>query len=322
MNGLSTAGRTSPGAIHERLSVLADPVRCRLLAILEMDELTVTELSSILQLPQSTTSRHLKTLVEDGWVVGRRDGTSRRYVARPQEPGSSAGSLWSIVSAEIADSAAAADDRRRLRRVLRERRSKSQEFFSSAAAEWTEVRKTLFGDQFDRIALLGLLDRRWTVADLATGSGQMSALLAPFVAWVIAVDESAAMLETARRHLAPHPNVDVRQGRLEELPISDGELDAATLVLALHYLPEPEVAIAEAARALRPGGRLLLVDMLPHDRVEYRQSMGHVWLGFSDGQLRAWLTGAGFEEPIVSPLPIDPDAKGPSLFAASAVKAA
>jgi len=321
MNGLSAPSTSSSQGVFDRLSVLADPVRCRLLTILERDELTVSELCSILQLPQSTASRHLKTLVEDGWVQGRKDGTSRRYIAQPLAEGSSAAALWSVVHGEIAQSVAVHNDLQRLQRVLAERRTKSQEFFSSAAAEWTEVRKNLFGEHFDRIALLGLLDRSWTVADLGTGSGQMSAHLAPFVGRVIAVDESDAMLQTARKRLLAHENVEVRQGRLESLPIADGELDAATLVLVLHYLPDPQAAIAEAARALCPGGRLLLVDMLPHERAEYRQSMGHLWLGFSSAQLEAWFSAAGFEKPIVSPLPIDATAKGPTLFAASAVKA-
>jgi ArsR family transcriptional regulator len=110
----------------------------------------------------------------------------------------------------------------------------------------------------------------------------------------------------------------VRRGELEELPIQDGELDAATLLLVLHHLPEPAQALAEAARALHPGGRLLIADMLPHDHEEYRQQMGHVWLGFSEETIKRLLGTAGFDRIRFVPLPIDSDAKGPALFVASA----
>src|ERR1700682_3682351 len=130
--------------------------------------------------------------------------------------------------------------------------------------------------------------------DLGCGSGQMSAALAPFVGRVIAVDASAAMLQAAKRRLSAFDNVDLRRGELEALPIDDRALDVATLMLVLHHVPEPERALAEVARVLKPGGRLILVDMLPHDRDRYRQQMGHVWLGFSEDQITRMLADAGF----------------------------
>jgi ArsR family transcriptional regulator len=135
---------------------------------------------------------------------------------------------------------------------------------------------------------------------------------------VIAVDESAAMLQAARRRVRGLGNVEVRRGSLEALPIDDASLDAATCVLVLHHLPAPEAALAEAARVLRPGGRLLLADMLPHDRESYRHQMGHVWLGFSEDEIGRRLGAAGFEHVRLRPLPPDPTAQGPSLFAAAA----
>ncbi|NNL69945.1 MAG: metalloregulator ArsR/SmtB family transcription factor, partial [Acidimicrobiia bacterium] len=316
----STATIDRGAAMLEHLSVLSDPVRCRALAVLEQDELTVSELCGILQLPQSTMSRHLKTLAEDGWVDSRRDGTSRRYVAAPLGEGSPASQVWKVARTEVAAGPAAATDRKRLQSVLADRRRRSQEYFTGAAAEWTETRASLFGQDFDRVALLGLLDRTWVVGDLGTGSGQMSMQLAPFVDRVIAVDESEAMLQAARDRLAGEANVEVRAGRLEALPIADGELDAAMLVLVLHYVPDPSAAIAEASRAIAAGGRILIVDMLPHDRTEYRRSMGHLWLGFDPDTIGEWLAAAGFDRPIVGALPADVDARGPALFAASATK--
>ncbi len=148
----------------------------------------------------------------------------------------------------------------------------------------------------------------------------MAAALAPFVARVVAVDRSGEMLQAARRRLRDFANVDVRRGELEALPIADEELDAATLLLVLHHVPDPGAALREAARVLQPGGRLLICDMLPHDREEYRQQMGHVWLGFGEEQLRQLLGGAGFEKVRIAPLPADPAAKGPALFVASAIQ--
>ena len=148
----------------------------------------------------------------------------------------------------------------------------------------------------------------------------MSALLAPHVGTVIAVDGSADMLQAARARLADLANVEVRRGALEALPIDDGQLDVAVLALVLHHLPDPARALAEAGRVLAPGGRVLIVDMLPHDRLDYQAQMGHVWLGFGEAQIRRWLDAAGFDEPRLAALPAEPSAKGPALFRAVASK--
>ena len=158
------------------------------------------------------------------------------------------------------------------------------------------------------------------VGDLGCGTGQGAATLAPFVKQVIAVDRSSDMLDAARRRVQDLPNVDVRRGELEALPIQDSALDAATLLLVLHHLPDPAEALAEAARVLRPGGRLLISDMLPHDRETYRQQMGHVWLGFGGDAIQKMLGSAGFDQVRIASLPADPDAKGPALFVAGATR--
>ena len=308
--------------IFDRLAELGDPVRCRLLLALEAEELTVSEICRVMQLPQSTASRHLRILAEGDWVTRRRDGTSQRYRGAAERQPETAAELWQLLREEVARSRDAAQDRRRLRDVVARRQSRSQEFFSGAAGQWAELRRRLFGQRFEVQALASLFDPQWTIGDLGCGTGELTEALAAGAAQVIAVDDSEAMLAAARGRFNGRGNVELRQGRIESLPIADGELDAATLVLVLHYLADPAVAVREAARTLRPGGRLLLVDMLPHDRVEYRQEMGHVWLGFEPDEVGRWLEAAGLGEVRLRPLTTDEEAKGPALFAAVAFKPA
>lgn len=308
--------------VLDRLTALGDGTRTRVLLLLERQELTVSELCAVLQAPQSTVSRHLKALADASWVVSRPDGTRRFYRMDRDGLPSSMRRLWGAVREEVATSPGAEQDRVRLASVLTQRRRRSEEFFSSEAGQWDSMRDDLFGAGFYLQALPGLLDETWTVGDLGCGTGHVAASLAPFVAQVIAVDGSEAMLAEARRRLAGHDNVQVLHGELEALPVDDAALDAAVLALVLHHLPDPGRALAEVARALRPGGRILVVDMLPHDREDMAGRMGHVWLGFAEETIKAHLNEAGFQSPRIVPLPADPDAQGPALFAAAARRAA
>jgi ubiquinone/menaquinone biosynthesis C-methylase UbiE/DNA-binding transcriptional ArsR family regulator len=307
-------------AILDHLSALSDPTRSRILLLLDRHELTVSELCAIMQLPQSTMSRHLKALSDSGWIAARAEGTSNLYVMTRDELDSPARRLWLLVREQVGPTPAAVQDQRRLQSALAGRRTKSQEFFSSSAGQWDRVRDELFGDRVHLAAFAALADSSWTVGDLGCGTGQASAALAPFVERVIAVDASANMLQAAKKRLHGFDNIDLRRGDLEALPIDDARLDAATLMLVLHHVPEPEKALADVARVLKPGGRLLLVDMQPHDRDGYRQQMGHVWLGFSDEHIRRILSESGFDAIRIVPLSPDPKVKGPGLFVATAQK--
>ena len=316
MNGLS-ASAAAP-EILDHLTALADPTRARLLFLLERYELTVSELCAVLQLPQSTVSRHLKALADADWVRSRAEGTSNLYRMTREDLDAGAERLWSLVREQLSSSSASIQDDSRLQDVLHERRTKSQEFFNSSAGQWDRLRTELFGHRFHFAALIGLVDPDWAVGDIGCGTGEVAAALAPFVQRVIAVDGSGPMLQAARRRLEHVPNVDVRRGDVEALPIDDASLEAVTFILVLHHVAAPEKALAEVARVLRPGGRLLLVDMVPHDRERFRQQMGHVWLGFSEAQLSGYLESAGFVDGRVQTMPRDPKAKGPALFAATA----
>jgi ArsR family transcriptional regulator len=307
-------------AIFEDLTTLADATRGRMLLILERQELTVSELCTILQLPQSTVSRHLKTLADAQWVSSRRDGTSRYYTLALDERDAHTRRLWSLLREQIGATPGADQDARRLKSVLGRRQTKSEEFFASAAGQWDRLRRDLFGGASALHALPALVDRGWTIGDLGCGTGETSAALAPFVARTIAIDRSGDMLQAARRRLRDAAGAEVRRGELEALPVADGELDAAVMIVVLHHVPDPAAVLREASRALKAGGRLVVCDMLPHDHEEYRQQMGHVWLGFGDDQLRRLLAGAGFDDIRIVPMAIDPQAKGPALFVASATK--
>jgi ArsR family transcriptional regulator len=300
----------------DSLSALSDPTRARMLRLLDGHELTVSELCGVLQLPQSTVSRQLKTLADAEWVSSRRDGTSRYYTLAPGAAEGSRSRLWQLTRDELAGRPGVQQDARRLTRVLARRSEASQQFFASAAGQWDRLREDFFGRDFAIEALLGLLPADWVVADLGCGTGALLPVLAPHVARVVGVDGSDEMLAAARARARDLPNVELRLGALEALPFDACSLDVATLMLVLHHLPSPADALAEAARVLKPGGRVLVVDMTPHDREEYRQRMGHVWLGFSDDQMRRLLAQAGFDKVRIHPLPPAADAKGPALFAA------
>ena len=304
-------------AVIEQLATLADATRNRILLVLEQHELTVSELCAVLQLPQSTASRHLRILADEGWLVARAEGTSRQYRLAAPLPDSAA-HLWRVVREQLAGSMQSAHDGARLRSVLAERRVQSRKFFATAAGQWDAMRTELFGARAELAAFPALLDAEAVVADLACGTGQLAAAVAPFAARVVAIDESRAMLDAAARRLEGQANIEIRQGDLERLPIDDRSVDIALLVLALHHAVEPERVLRETRRILAPRGRLLVVDMVPHERDDYRQQMGHVWQGFAAEQIGRWLESAGFGSWRYAELRADPAARGPNLFAATA----
>jgi len=306
--------------VAERLAALSEPVRLRLCRLLEREELSVGEVASVLQLPQSTVSRHLKVLSDGGWLLKRADGTATMYRLVLDDLDADARALWVAVREQLGDSAELREDLRRLDSVLDDRKADSSAFFGRVAGAWDDLRTQLFGSSFTAPALLALLPRDWVVADLGCGTGNAAEMLSGRVRRVIAVDASEVMLRAARKRLGNVRGVEFRQGPLEDVPLRDSTVDAAVCVLVLHHLSQPELAVAEMMRILRPGGRVLVVDMFEHDRKEYRQQMGHKHLGFSEPRVKAMLERAGFSRVRVDALPAWPDSKGPSLFVATGDK--
>ena len=286
-----------PDALLAWMDGLADETRLRLVRLLERHELSVAELCEIIQLPQSTVSRHLKVLSEQEWVRSRSQGTTNLYRTVLDELDPTPRKLWLIAREQTEGWATTAQDELRLHQTLRKRQADPQAFFAGAAGQWDKLRGELYGRNFSAAALLALLPKDLTVVDLGCGTGPLIADLAPHVAKIIGVDNSADMLKAAKKRLADAPNVDLRRG------------------------PEPKSAIAEAARVLKPGGKLVVIDLLPHDRDDFRRQMGQLSLGLSPEFIAGAMDDVKLQAVTVKPLPPEAAAKGPALFLATATRA-
>lgn len=192
----------------------------------------------------------------------------------------------------------------------------SREFFGRVGSEWDLIRRDLFGVAPEVTASVDILDPHWTVVDLGCGTGEWAERLAPVVARVIAVDREPSMLLAARRRLHAHPNVQFVDAELDSLPVTNATADFAVCSLVLHHIDNPAGAMAEALRVLKPGGRLLVMDMVPHVHEDLMRSMGHRHPGFSEADLKAFAKASGATLLRYRRLPPARDGKGPGLFAA------
>lgn len=273
---------------------LADEVRLRILGALLGAELSVAELVDVLGLPQSTVSRHLKPLREAGLAETRREGTSIYYRrgALVEEP-----DLSAVLAKRLRELPGASRDAAAVRRVLDQRRKRSREFFEKVAGKYGAL--TQPGGGWEALAAglaAGFAGK--DVADLGSGEGALSLLLARFAKSVTAVDQSKAMLRQVReraKDAGVGARVNVAEGDLEELPLSDRSVDAAFLSQALHHAARPAHAVAEAARILRPGGRLVVLDLERHEQDWVREQWADQWLGFEEREVRTWMEQADVE---------------------------
>jgi len=298
------------------LSILAEPLRVRLLAALEEAELGVSELCRVVQLPQSTVSRHLKALLTSGWVQRRTEGRHAHYAADPAALATPSAELWGLVGGAFARTLIASEDRSRLEQVIAER---GDDFFGRVPHEWDAIRERLFGDRFLLSAVAAQLPSDAVLVDLGCGTGHTLLHLAPFVGRAIGVDREPRMLAVARQRLGGVARVEWHEGALTDLPLPDGIADLVLLILVLHHVRDVAAALAEARRILAPGGRLTVVDMVAHDRRDWRQAMGHQHLGFGEADLAAHAATAGLRCTQYHPLPPVTDAQGPPLFVATCV---
>ena len=277
--------------------LLGDEARLRLLRVLDQDRFNVKELTGILGLAQSGVSRHLGLLKESELVVEERDGAYSFYRLAPSVKAATS-PLWPLLQSQFdaaAGSPAIKADESRLQEVLRLRR----ENFEHVGPDTRDGRQLVPGRSWAAWSrALGLLLPPLEVADLGCGEGYLTVETARWAKQVTAVDRSSGVLARAkalaeRKKLS---NIVWKKGELEKLPIDTASLDVALLSQALHHAAEPAQAVEEAARILRPGGRLLILDLRPHDETWVRDKLGDRWFGFSDEHLSGLLTRAGFTD--------------------------
>lgn len=309
-----------PDALIRWMESLGDPSRMRMLRLLERHELGVAELSDVLRLPQSTISRHLKTLNEQNWLRSRRVGTAHFSSMFVDELTDAQRRLWHLAREQINNWTTISQDEFRLQRLLHQRSAGARKFFTGAAGEWDATREELYGSAFIESALLALIPPEYVVADLGCGTGQMIERLAGHVARVIGIDNTPAMLQAARDRTARLSNVEIKEGELDALPFKDSSIDITLTVLAMSYVPEPLACIHEMSRVLKAGGRAIIVDVTAHDREDFRREMGQSRLGFNAKEIEGMLNQSGFRSTKYTPLPPEPSAKGPALFLASGTK--
>lgn len=281
-----------PAALFHSLS---DPSRLRLLRLLRRSELNVRELVAITGLSQPRVSRHLSVLREQGWLHQRRQGTWNWYRAvAPEEFPFGAELVDQVARAADLVGAAARDDRR-LDTVLAERQRRSDDFYADLAARWDTIRQEYDHPDIGLGTVAALVDPDLCVLDIGTGTGAMLPLLGGVVGVVVALDHSMAMLGRARDLCRQEKleRVDLCNGRVEELPFADDAFDACHCAMALHHVTQPQEAVAEMARVVRPGGRLMLTAFCPHEEEWMRDELAHRWLGFSREEIEEHLRGAG-----------------------------
>ncbi|MBV8417462.1 MAG: metalloregulator ArsR/SmtB family transcription factor [Verrucomicrobia bacterium] len=278
------------------LRTLSDPTRARLMNLLQAEELSVAEIQEILGMGQSRISTHLAQLKRSGLVQDRRVGKNIYYSWTPAGPIKEP-ELRSLIRLAVGDMPEAASDRSGLKHVLSKRRNRTREYFNKLAGKFG--RSYCPGRSWQGLAnLLLTLFPPIDVADLGAGEGTLSQLLAKRARKVIAVDISERMVEVGTQ-LAKEQgftNLEYRLGDLEEPPIADSSIDLAVFSQALHHANSPTKAIAAARRVLRPGGRLVILDLLAHSFEQARDLYADLWLGFSEVQLLHLLEQAGFRE--------------------------
>jgi ArsR family transcriptional regulator len=205
---------------------------------------------------------------------------------------------WALVSRTLREDPSSERDLAALSQVMEARAERTRSFFDSVGPEWDALRKVFNDDALRARAITRLVTPGQRVADVGTGTGILAAELARLGLRVIAIDNSARMLDAARAKLAAEgqAEVELRRGEASALPLADGEVDAALAHMVLHYLPSPADAVREMARAVRPGGRVVLVDFVRHSHEWMRQELGVAWLGFEPAEIAAWCAEAGLVE--------------------------
>src|SRR3954447_24218087 len=281
----------------DTLKAAAESSRLRILALLSRGDLTVSDLTEILSQSQPRVSRHLKLLLEAG-LIGRYQEGSWAFF-RLSDTDSARDFVMGLVSGIRGADPQVERDLERLASVKRKRQDRAAEYFSENAASWDHIRSLHVPDRAVEAALLKLVGKRpfQSMLDLGTGTGRLLEIFSPLYRRGVGIDMSREMLTVARANLdkAGIANAQVRQGDIFAPPVERDAFDLVTIHQVLHYLDDPARAIREAARLLRPSGRLVIVDFAPHSLEFLRADHAHVRLGFSDRQISEWFAEAGLD---------------------------
>jgi ArsR family transcriptional regulator len=271
---------------------LADATRLRILALVRRMELSVGELAQVLGQSQPRVSRHVKILTDAGLAERRKEGS---WVFVALGPDRVVQPLFAALDAWDGEGAEHAADLARLVAVRNDRAAAAAAWFEGHAGEWDAIRSLHIAESEVEAAMAALVGDApvGVLVDIGTGTGRMLELFGDRANEALGIDRSSEMLRLARAKLHDRANTELRQADLYRLPLRDGEADLAILHHVLHFAEAPDLAIAEAARVLGPGGRLLIADFAPHGREELRQRDAHTRLGFSDEQVRGWFEASG-----------------------------
>lgn len=278
------------------LRVLSDPTRIRILTLLKQEELSVNEIQRITGMGQSRISTHLGMLNETGAVNSRRDG-KKTYYSTNQELGADEKRFLAFVDQCASELSEYEADQLNLKRILSERDAQSQKYFSQLAGRFDRI----YGPGRSWEAFGQMLLRMIPpviVADLGCGEGLISEMLAQNCKKVIAVDNSPKMVEFGQKKAEKHEilNLEFRLGNLEDPPIESDSIDITLLSQALHHAEDPRLALKSAYRITKPGGKILILDLLKHTFQDAKKQFGDTWLGFTESKLHYWLETSGFIE--------------------------
>jgi ArsR family transcriptional regulator len=302
--------------IDPLLRALSEPTRLRMMRLLAHMELAVGELAQVLGQSQPRVSRHIRILCDAGLAERRKEGSWVFLRSAVSEHGalslgSTAAQLLAVAERDDSQFAArCAEDRRHLAAIRAGREASAQAYFARHAVEWDTLRRLHGADEPVEAALLAALDADplGALLDVGTGTGRMAEVLSARAGRVTALDKSPDMLRIARARLQslPADKVDLVQGDFTTLPFAADSFDTVLFHQVLHYAQDPALVLAEAARVLRSGGRIAVVDLAAHEREELRERHAHARLGFSDEQMLAHLAAAGLEPAPPVALPGDP----------------
>lgn len=293
---------------------LSDEIRVRLLAMLRDNELNVGEVVQILGMSQPRVSRHLKILHESGLLESRREGLWNFYRLVSDGPGRRyAKSLGWLLDEDLL----VASDSLRVAEVLAERHRETNAFFDEIAEDWEHLQREVFGEFDLNSKILALAPEHGLGADLGCGNGALVEAMLGICDSVIGVDSSKRMLELASKRVNNQPGVSLRIGDLSHLPLREHEADFSVISMVLHHLPNPEQAVSEAYRTLRSGGRFVIADFAMHSNESMRTEYGDRRLGFTEDELKKWMTASGFSSVKIDKFPVN---KGLTVLLVSGVK--